>query len=413
MHIKRASFLLVACALLWVSISSCAKKEEPPRTIGNELPYTDNVTKSLSEIIDSIPQASVYAAAFHRSSVQAYMDSLRMGVANAPYTLLVPSNDAMSAAGYTLEKVKTLPLPVIDTLVRYLSLPGTLTGYTPTYSGSTYYVPLMYPNGTLQRSVVPSPFSNYNPYYYLLAVAFRDNNMYLNGWQVSKQAAAVPATNGAVYLIDTVIRKPELELCQLIAADTSLSFYLAAMRKNNEVYSRQGELGDNYYNTVYNDTVVLTATTVLGIPQPTEAPVTTVFAPDNNAFRKAGFTSIEAINDYIEQSAAATGDPYNLLLTNMDSILVQHRVLYGYAVQYIPYKQGYNPLFTPDLRYSPSAQDNSELGGAIFFQVSNGNVVIHRKDKPNGRGAQVTAGSDINALNGVLHKVDNLLLPTP
>ena len=418
MHIKRAFLLLGACSLLWVTISSCAKKEEPPRTVGSELPYTNNVTRSLSQLVDSIPQASVYAAAFHRSSLQAYMDSLSLGTINAPYTLLVPTNDAMKAAGYTLDQVNALPSPMIDTLVRYLSLPGLLPGgssaITGGITGSVAYAPMMYPDPALQRTIVPSPFSAYNPYNYLLSVAFRDSTMFLNGWKASGHATPVAATNGSVYLIDTLIQKPEFELCQLIAADTSLSFYLAALRKNNEIYQRQGMLTDTY-DPMHNDTAALTAVAVLGIPQPKVAPTTIVFAPDNNAFRKAGFSSIAAISDFIEQSAAATGDYYNLLLTNMDSILVQHRVLYGYAINYTPYNQGLNAFYTVDMRYNPyvQTQNNADLGGAIFFQISNGNIIVHRQDAPNGRGAQVTAGSDITAVNGVLHKVDNLLLTTP
>jgi hypothetical protein len=40
-------------------------------------------------------------------------------------------------------------------------------------------------------------------------------------------------------------------------------------------------------------------------------------------------------------------------------------------------------------------------------------VVVHRDDIPGGRAVNIIAPHDITTLNGIVHRVDNLLWPTP
>ncbi len=393
---------MLGLALLLMLAAACSKTEEPPRPVGNKLPYT-GVTKSLSQLLDSIPEASIYRTALGRTQIQQYMDSLAANSSNAPYTLFVPTNKAFQAAGYTADNINTAPVAVLDSLIRYLIIPGGVAAGVTDMSGENTYYPLMYPDRDITRSQVPSPFqAAYNAYYYYrLIVGLSKGTLRLNGLPVSK-APAIPATNGALFLIDTLIVKPFYESYQVLSSDTSFSFYMAALKKSNTVYSENGTLG------VFNDTSAL----VLAIGAYGESgrdPFAIVFAPENNAFRKAGFNSIDDINKYIDGSAAASG---SWGATNMDSILVNHILYSWYNFNTNP---GWSYLYSFDLRYGlyKINLSNSPAPGALFVQVNNGQVILHRQDAPSGRGAAIIGPSDITTLTGVIHRVDNLLLPTP
>ncbi|NIG55415.1 fasciclin domain-containing protein [Chitinophaga sp. Cy-1792] len=401
---KYTNWSLYCFCLLLLLISACTKTEEPPKPIGDKLPYSGNVNKSLAQLIDSIPEASIFSAAIKRTTIQRYMDSLAGKNPNGPYTMFVPSNKAWQAAGFTADNIGTVPVATLDTIIRYLTIPGGLPANTVDLTGETNFYPLMAGDRTLTRSQVPSPFLSWTNmyYYYRIAVGLTSGTLRLNGRTASK-APAIPAINGSLFLLDTMIVKPFYESYQVLNHDTSFSFYMAALKKNNAIYTAKGIIGQ------YNDTSSLVL--AIGSNTPGKEPFAIVFAPDNNAFRKAGFNSIADINNYIDKSALVTAPDYTQMRTNMDSILVNHQILSNYNALNPFYTYIYsidllNNMFLQPLSNAPSA-------GALLATNINGQVVLHRQDFPQGRAATIIAPSDITTLTGVIHRVDNLLLPTP
>ncbi|HEY8955749.1 fasciclin domain-containing protein [Chitinophaga sp.] len=404
--------IFAAYALCLQLLSACTKTEEPPKRVGEELPYTGGATRSLAQLLDSIPEASIYRAAFSRTTVQQYMDSLSEGVIKSPYTLFVPTDKAWQAAGYTKENINTVPVAELDTIIRYLAVAGGMPANNSVFGGVTFY-PLMYSDGSLTRTMVPGPFNPALAYFYRLSAGIYNGALQLNGKQVSK-TPAIAATNGTIFMIDSLVIKPFYESYQVLAADTSFSFYMAAMRKNNALYEEKGIIGTSYTFIQFNDTVPLVLTS--GLTSPGTDPIAIVFAPDNNAFRKAGFNSIADINSYIDRSALASSPDGTQMLTNMDSILVNHRLLSNFTNNSnTRLNPNYTYLYTGGLAngYYPGKLDNRNALGAIFITRNNGQIILHRQDAPSGRGAVITGPSDITTLTGVIHRVDNLLLPTP
>ena len=399
--------LSVLCILLLALAAACSKTEEPPKPVGDKIPYNNTTTKNLAALLDSIPEASVYRAALGRTQVQQYMDSLAAGNSKAYYTLFVPTNKAWAAAGYTMDNIKTVPVAELDTIIRYLAVPGGLPAAATDLFGETTCYPLTYQDRDITRSQVPSPFQLWSGvyYYYRLIVGLTKGTLRLNGLPVG-HTAAIPATNGAVFMIDSLITKPFYESYQVLNADTSFSFYMAALKKSNDLYLEKGLLAPEVIQ--YNDTISL----VLKVGfAPGKDPFSITFAPDNNAFRKAGFSSIAAISQYIDQSALAAADPYTPMLTNMDSILAHHRILSMYG----DVNENYGYLYTTDLlnHFYNVNLSNAPITGALLVQSGNGKIILHRQDAPSGRGATIIPVSDITTLTGVIHRVDNLLLPTP
>lgn len=405
-------FLIYTICTTFTCFVSCKKTEEPVKPIGQELPYIVKSPKKLDAIVDSIPEASLFRAAFKRSTVQDYRDSLSGGNADAAYTYFIPTDQAFIKAGYTADKISTMTVGELNQLLGYLIIRGYINSTKENPRQGVSYQPLIHPDPTMERTN-PYVFGRGNPYIYVLTVGFSGNALLLNGKKVKENSAGIQASNGAVFMIDSIIKKPEDEMYQLLQADTSLTFYMAALQKSNDVYNQKGIAGYTYYNIRFNDYDWLLLNNNVFTGGKGALPFVVVFAPVNSAFRKAGFRSISDVEAYIDKSELATTTDYKEILTNMDSILVNHRFLSGFTGTMNPINTGWSYLYTPDL-LSLKTISNGENGGAMIFTDSGGGkVTMHRQDFPDGRGANIIPVSDITTLNGVVHHVDNLLLPTP
>ncbi len=398
---------------------SCKKVEEPPTRVGEQLPFS-GPTKTLVQLLDSMPDVSLYKAMYHRSDIQHYMDSLANGSQDVPYILFAPTDKALMAAGYTADVIAAAPGAQLDTLVRYLTLPGKSIPPTVT-TGLTCY-PLMYPDRAMQRSEPYPPFSDFLPYYYILAVTFDGSTLILNGSKVSSQGTPVSGTNGSIYRIDTLIQKPAYELYEVVSSDTTLSLFLASMRLNDSIYQDKGILSGPGYLTNYCDTGGLQFS-VGGYRGAGAQPFADVLAPTNAAFRKAGLGSVDAIRDFLSQSVITGPDyDYSYMQTNLDSIFQYHLFYFNQALLVAPpgifftYSAFGNYVYTTDMANNPTLVQRSadpgdgtlHLFNNVFFENRGGQIVVHRADKPSIT-ANIVGPSNVTTLNGVLHRVDNLL----
>jgi uncharacterized surface protein with fasciclin (FAS1) repeats len=372
------------------------------------LPYVVKSSKKVDAIIDSIPEATLFKAAFKRSTIQAYSDSLT----SLADTYFIPTDQAFIKAGYTADKLNTMPVGELDQLLGYLIVRGYVNTAQQNPRQGVSYQPLIHPDPTMQGTM-PGVFSSGLPYIYVLTVGFSGNNLLLNGKTVKANAVGIRGSNGSVFMIDDIVTKPTDEMYQLLQADTSLTFYMAALQKSNDVYMQKGIAGAVYYNVRFDDIDWLMLNNNYIANGAGALPFAVVFAPVNNAFRKAGFHSISDVEAYIDRSELATTTDYEEILTNMDSILVNHRFLSGfYDNTGYSLNTGWSYLYTTDL-LSLKTISNGGNEGAMIFTGSAGKVTMHRQDFPNGRAANIIPVSDITTLNGVVHHVDNLLLPTP
>jgi len=401
--------VFLALAVLAVG---CSKVEDPPIPVGKALAYTSSSkpTETMLQLFDSLPQTTIYKAAWHRADLQQYIDSLR-GIQKdslLPFTLFIPTDAAFKQAGVTLDTINNIPVAQLDSLLRYLAIPGIITYDTmPFTAGSTTYYPLMDPNPAFE-----TPGLGFLPYQYKLTVGAYNNTLYLNGKSVGGHTTPTRATDGSIFLLDSVVSRPmPYTTAQLLQADTSFSFYLAACSISDSIYNYQYEYGLPYDDTSY---LYFNSNNY----PPAGDGWAEVFAPDNNAFRRAGFYSIDSIRNYINTSALALEDPFAwpfiLMPTNMDSILVNHRLLNNQYANGSFVNTGLSYIYAVDMLYNPAMQalNNGYELGAITFQNSSGQVIIHRQDYPGGRAAHIV-GPEITTLTGVLYRVDNLLLPTP
>ena len=204
-----------------------------------------------------------------------------------------------------------------------------------------------------------------------LTTATSDNRIYINktsGGAVSVNGARVimadgQATNGIIHVIDQVLTPPLGNILRLAQADTSLSLLVAAAGRGGAQV-----------------TSALSGTTAL-----------TVFAPTNSAFRAAGFADTTAIR--AAQVTALTG-----ILTN----------------HVVPNARAFSPTLT-------NGAAVTTLGGALTATVGTGTALSVTSRGNNGTASNVLSNTlvgttfiqnrDINATNGVIHKIDRVLLP--
>src|ERR1700754_974095 len=111
--------------------------------------------------------------------------------------------------------------------------------------------------------------------------------------------------------------------------------------------------------------------------------------------------------------------------TNLDSIFQYHLFLFNQLLElpnYYTYQAGGTYLYTFDIASKPTLMQRATVSfdgvtvvtlNTVVFGDHGGQIVVHRADKTSARGATIIAPSEVTTLNGVLHRIYNLLLPTP
>jgi len=177
-----------------------------------------------------------------------------------------------------------------------------------------------------------------------------DNKVFING--VSVVRADIECTNGVIHNIDRVLLPATGTIVQTAIDNPNLSLLVAAVLR-----ASQGS----------TDVASVLSTT---------GPFT-VFAPTNQAFIDAGFADVNAIN---------AADPNSLT-----SILTYH-VISG-------------RIFSSDL--TDGAKPVTLNGGTVTISLSG---APHVKGNSNSTATNITI-TDIVATNGVVHIIDQVLLP--
>jgi uncharacterized surface protein with fasciclin (FAS1) repeats len=177
------------------------------------------------------------------------------------------------------------------------------------------------------------------------------SGVFVNGINVTK--ADIAASNGVIHTISRVLLPPVGNIVQVASADTTFSLLVAAVLRASTG-----------------------STNVAGILS--GGGIFTVFAPTNNAFRAAGFADTAAVN---------AANPNTLA-----SILTYH---------VIPGR-----VFSSDL--VNGAKATTANGGMVTIALSGSVATV--KGNANTSAAGII-GTNVMATNGVVHVIDQVLLP--
>lgn len=244
------------------------------------------------------------------------------------FTIFAPTNDAFAASKIDANLIGSLTSDQVRNIVLYHTFNSKYLE-TDIPSG---------PNAKITTELGDSVFVTKN-----------SSGVYLNGVKV--QTTNLVLSNGVLQTISKVLIPPVGNLVQSVVADTTFSYLAAAV-------VRASEGGVNVAAVLSNGGIY------------------TVFAPTNQAFRDAGFATVNDIN-------AADA---NVLA----SILTYH-VLGG-------------RVFSSDL--TEGAMPITLEGGALTVSLVNGATV---KGTGNATASNII-GTNIMASNGVIHVIDKVLL---
>ncbi len=225
-------FLLIAAGIFsgWACNKNSAKS-------------VDFKTSTISYILANGSNTTLFESAVK----QAGLDSTFSGA--GPFTVFVPTNDALNQAGITQSVINSTNPVASKNFVLY----HTIAGVAMTSSSLI---------GTKELKVVMANGDS-------VFITGDSNAIWVNGVPVI--AVDLIAANGVLHALQGILIPPANNLLQLINADTSLSFLSNALQLATAVPDS------------------LTKDLSSGGPY-------TFFAPDNDAFRKLGYNSPQDLN---------------------------------------------------------------------------------------------------------------------
>jgi uncharacterized surface protein with fasciclin (FAS1) repeats len=241
-------------------------------------------------------------------------------------TVLIPTNTAFASQGITVSSINNMSPGAVDSLLRYHFINSSANLSNGSYhSYTTQLGPAIYGYGGVT-----------------------DSN-YFNGARASRQPA-IAGSKATVYKLNSPLGIPAGSTAQLLASDTSLSYFAEAVKHSGIDLSAKNSNGN------------------------------TILAPTNTAFRAAGFPTIASID-------------------NKDSVALKNMLLY----HVLP-----NPYFTNSFIGMSTVATNSE-GHNITVGLNNG--IVQFTGPGNTNPVTITNANRIASPNSVVQTVNGLLAP--
>jgi uncharacterized surface protein with fasciclin (FAS1) repeats len=358
--IKNICFGIIAFTAI---LSACNKAPEAP--IPNTAP-TQGTTPTLGTLLDN-PEFSILKEAVKNAGLAG-----TLGSATLRFTLFAPDDAAFIASGLPLATVKALPVSTVTALVGYHVVPQVVGSSTiPTIP------PNSFPNFQYPTLVNPAPQLSA----LLRLTTFpsrRPNGAWVNNIPITQ--LDITAVNGVMHKVFRVVSPPSKYLWDRVNADADLTYLKAAItRADNGTPTLQGALQNIGANlTVFAPTnAAMSALLIkLGLP---DAP---------NSFN---LLPVETVKGIVVYHILGTRAFTNNIFTAPTAVTT---LLNGAVPAH--------PGVTIKADFVGQSVSAATVKGAANANASN--IAINPNPEPNG-------SSDQHYLNGVLHKIDQVLLP--
>ncbi|MEY3433131.1 MAG: hypothetical protein RL131_1067 [Bacteroidota bacterium] len=333
--------------LLVLAISSCNKNV--PEAVPLPPPVVSGST--IGEIVNTNPSFSILKAAVTKAGLlNALSDK------NNVFTVFAPNDAAFTLSGISAGVIAALPASTVASIVQYHVIPGKKILSTD--------IPTTFPNVQMPTAFVfPSP--NTSP---LVRFSNFPSRRGANAWvnNIPVVSADVLASNGAVHVMAAILNPPSRVLLDTMARDADLTYLVAAVLAADAGVPAGSRFQDFLANPLANFTVM--------------APTNQAF---NNLFAVLG----------LPQSASS----FSLLPPTLVRGIVAYHVLLARA-------------FAANLPGAPTPVPSllsASLPTAppLTFDATQG-----VKGFVNPTYSKITA-IDRHAINGVYHKIDQVLLP--
>lgn len=283
-------------------------------------PHTGyDTTQDVRQVLDSVPGFSLFALAVKT----AHVDTL-LAPGNF-YTLFVPTDSAMKAVGLNAQSIPMVPADSLSKWVQYHIAFGNVSGEVLTDA------PVSVQLYSIRQDAFPSGFT-YNIYQYsLFAKVNNQGILYINGQPEGVGETPTRASNGYLYPIDRVLNAPGQRVFDVIRTRPELSLYYFSLTLldsmfNATYYGFQPFPDSTLFSQVgYVTYIPGSAGSVLPV-------LPTVFAPTNQAFAAAGFSTEDDLRQYVyntqpyQITILIPGEGYQPVVTDfpLDSVLKSH-----------------------------------------------------------------------------------------
>jgi uncharacterized surface protein with fasciclin (FAS1) repeats len=385
--------------LMLVMAAGCTKDDIMPEPIGDKIPYTAPGTKTWQAIAQDAPY-TLWNAAWKRSHLAEWV--IRSGTAYQ--TVFLPTDQAFANAGWTLATINAADIADLDSLLAYHIVEGF---YKPeNINGIKGSLQLK----TLLKSETVKGYRPDKPYTFKLYAGYYADSLMIDGKAVNKIDKGFEAINGYVFPVASLLARPKMSIWEYLESEPRFSLFVAAMHISNEIYLADYISIDHeaFLRGDYGPLVMAT-----------------LFAPTNNAFIKHGFNTPDDIRAYVEKSLPIPYPDYDenwfyqQPVTAIDSLLFPHG-LEGYrfsAGSGFPVDVSF---FTNDITdngnaisgmlIKPGQMYNSPPAVLnLSFSSSSGMPMVKRLNST--KEATPLLDTNIKLYNGVVHVVDDLLMP--
>jgi uncharacterized surface protein with fasciclin (FAS1) repeats len=435
-NLKAVRFLVFLLSLCF--LGACSKTEFLPDPEGVKIPFQNEATRTLEELLAASP-AKLFYSAWQKSNIKTI---LKEKGAKLSFTVFAPNDAAMQAAGLNAAAISQMPLEELDSLVMFYTTIGSVKKDELMLRSDNLKVKtLLERPGLYLRYYENSNSNQFDLYYFTNYLATAGDNLLING-KDSGKLNYLPATNGGLFVLGKVVVKPTQTMLEALEADGRFTLFIESQRLADELYidkiasdieplfgykPEPEEIMGSYATTrfYYQKNWGINTPPYQGYEGP-NITVSTLFAPTDQAFHEAGFQTVEDIlkfnarngdNVFFDENTYAAVGGYP-----MDTVYNYHRD-FGRMLQ--PVTAGgdktssnatvfYSNMLNPSLdNYFVSAGGNPSIEYAykmpLAFSVNNNKIQIKVKDSEH-PAATVLEG-DINTLNGPIHVIDHLLFP--
>lgn len=316
-------------------------------------------TATLNELINGDTTFSILKAAITKAGLTGILSN-----AASRLTFFAPDNAAFRRSGIPSEAViAVLPAATVAAIVSYHLTPD----YLPADS-----IPSSFPN--LQYPTYLNPAPQLSSLLRLTIFPSRANGAYVNNIPIT--AANTVASNGVLHRVAAIVAPPSRSIYELITADTSLTFLVAALNR--------ADSGSAPTPT----SSLIEAIKSIGANL-------TLFAPDNDAFRQLlivmGYPPSPIVFNFLPVTTARALIAYHLLPVRAFSVNM-------------PTTASLKPtLLNSAVPVHPGVTIAVGFAGPFVTTFS-------IKGLANASAASVTI-QDVHATNGVVHKINQVLLP--
>lgn len=377
-------------AIMGMVLISCNKDVPAPVPITFQKP----TGTSIGTIINTDPNYSFLKTALTRAGLMtALLDSSRS------LTLFAPDNAAFIASGIPSEAVvNALPLTDLVPLLQYHLVSQKLT---------STQIPATFPN--LQWPTFLNPAPTVSALLRLNTYPSTSNGAWVNNIPIKQ--ANTEASNGVIHTVAALVAPPSRFLWNRIDTDPDLTYLKAAIKR-----------ADSGFAPINLSSLEYTLNTI--------GPNLTVFAPTNAAFQAIitglayqtlvaqGIPPANALP--IAQQLASTPDVFSnpalfpvLTPTTVKGIVVYHLLTSRAFSNNMPVTAtAYPTALNGAIATHPGVTIQATFGVPFVTAITvkgvanatAANVLVNPAREPNGT-------SDQHYVNGVLHKIDQVLLP--